>query len=75
MLMFPNGNDVAFIDEVERVLGSARERKKFWSVVFQKNADKKKIVGIHGTLHLTASPCSKKYFPTRKEREVNNVNI
>jgi hypothetical protein len=63
--IFPNGADVAFLEDVEHVL-----RKHEWALFYRKKTNKKVIHGIHGTLHLTGSSCSKEFFPTHKESEV-----
>jgi hypothetical protein len=63
--IFREGTDVAFLNDVEQVL-----EERDWMRVYKKKIDKKQVCGIHGTLHLTGSNCSKDYFPTRKEAEV-----
>ena len=69
-LMFPEGTDIAFIDDVENAFGMAN-KENLWDQVYRNRVDKKRVRGIHGTLHLTGSAVSKKYFQTRKEAEVN----
>lgn len=65
-VIFPSGTDVAFMDEVsERFLSIGGD--KLWATVYANLIDKKQVVGIHGTLHLTGSIARKKDFPTRRE--------
>ncbi|HKZ55812.1 MAG TPA: hypothetical protein VJ123_10050 [Anaerolineales bacterium] len=68
-LMFPNGNDVAFLEDIERVF-LERGDERLWQDVYANRLDKRSVQGIHGTLHLTGSPCDPRFFPTRKEEEV-----
>jgi hypothetical protein len=68
-VMFPNGTDVAFVDEIGKDF-ETRQGKRLWNMVYQHPVNKKRVDGIHGTLHLTGSPVDKEYFPTRKEGEV-----
>ncbi len=67
--MFPDNNDVAFLDDVGQILQEIGG-DQVWNLVYKKRVDKKQVSGIHGTLHLTGSYCKKEYFPTRKETEV-----
>jgi len=66
-LMFPNGNEIAFLDEVEEALED--KGIEVWEPVYQDMVDKRQIAGIHGTLHFVASSCRKEYFPNRKESD------
>lgn len=68
-ILFPNSTDIAFVDEIDKD-DETREGKRFWNMVYQHPVNKKRVAGIHGTLHLTASLVDKEYFPTRKEDEV-----
>ncbi len=71
--IFPEDNDVAFIDEVEtrfRVLG--KSEIDIYDALYSMPVDKKSIHGLHGILHLTGSNCQKEYFPNRKESDVFN---
>jgi hypothetical protein len=65
-VMFPHGADIAFIDEVDRAF-RRRGGRKLWNIVYGHPVDKKRVRGIHGTLHLTGSPIAREFFPTRKE--------
>jgi hypothetical protein len=68
-VMFPNGSDIGFTDEVDKAFRK-RGGRRLWNVVYGHPVDKKRVRGIQGTLHLDTSPVSKKYFPTRKEADV-----
>jgi hypothetical protein len=68
-LIFSNDTDIAFLAEVEQRLDN-RNDSKFWDAVYGHKVDKKKVTGIHGTLHLTGSYYSQEFFPTRKESQV-----
>ncbi len=69
-VMFPNGTDVAFIADVEKRFKEQGADESIWNQVYRRRVDKKKLKGIHGTLHLIGSPCYKDFFPTRKEADV-----
>lgn len=68
-LIFPGGSDVAFLSDVEKSL-LRKKGKQISAALYGKRVDKKKVMGIHGTLHLTGSNVLKKFFPTGKEEEV-----
>ena len=66
-IMFPNGQDVEFAEDLFVRLGDQRAQEltdKLWS----RPQDKKELRGIHGTLFY-GLPMKKKYFPTKKELE------
>lgn len=66
--MFPDNNDVAFIDElVTRISDKAADAIliKMW----KHRVEKKAVRGIHGTLFYEL-PTKKKFYPTRKESEM-----
>ncbi|MCP4608497.1 MAG: hypothetical protein GY845_07270 [Planctomycetes bacterium] len=67
--MFADGRDVAFLDEIEQRFEN-RASDKLWELVYRDKVNKKQVIGIHGTLHLTGSYCSKKFFPARSESQV-----
>lgn len=71
-IMFPDNADVVFLDEVEDRFDVLGIDDNIWNQVYRHQVDKKTVVGIHGTLHLTGSPVSKVYFPTYRETEVIN---
>ncbi len=69
-IIFPKGSDVAFLDEAEKRLRRMGFDYTIWNKIYANQVDKKHVISIHGTLHLTGSPASKRYFPQRKECEV-----
>lgn len=69
-LMFPNGTDIAFLDDAEKRFEEMGMDDSVWEAVYRNRVDKRRVVGIHGTLHLPGSVVSKEYFPTLKEAEV-----
>ncbi len=70
-LVFPNGSDVAFLDEVvRRVKARGLDQRKFFDRLYSQPVKKMAIQGLHGTLHSTGSYCDKRYFPSRKEDDV-----
>lgn len=60
-ILFPNGNDIAFASDFPNL------DKRFYS----KMLDKKKVNGIHGTLHL--EDIAKESFPNRRETDAGNL--
>lgn len=68
--IFPIRTDIAFLKDVEIQLHNQGYGGGIWERIYQHKVDKKKVVGIHGTLHLTGSNCSKKYFPVLKEADI-----
>ncbi len=69
VVIFPNDTDIAFVSEVEKRLRDAGLDDTVWSTIFGTRIDKKRVYGIHGTLHLAGSAVSKWNFPTRKESD------
>ncbi len=70
-LMFPGNTDIAFADEVDKVF-QRKGGNENWNTVYSRKVDKKQVIGIHGTLHLTEDNSIKKSFQTRKESEVSD---
>lgn len=66
--IFPDDTDVAFVDEITQRLGVADDWA-FWQGVYGVKVDKKSLLGIHGTLHLTGSQCRPDYFPRHRESD------
>jgi hypothetical protein len=69
-LIFPTGQDIAFIDEViargpEDALNAA------FSSIWQRRVPKAKVVGIHGVLFYELE-YKKKYYATRRDEEAAN---
>lgn len=71
-IMFPNGTDVAFLDDVQKAFVRSQIPNP-WDIVYGNQVNKVEVIGIHGTLHLTASPINRDYFPTGKEAEVKGL--
>lgn len=70
-IAFPNGEDVAFLDEVsQRAITLGWDEIEFFNKLYAHEQDKKQIVGLHGILHSTSSYCKKEYFPSRREVDV-----
>ena len=69
-IVFPEGTDIAFIDEV-----SDRESEKDFDRAFQgvwdRRIKKTDAVGIHGTLFYE-NEHKKPFYPTRKDEEARN---
>jgi hypothetical protein len=65
-ILFPNNTDISFLDDYPHLSND----KHFWSSVYSRRVNKKKVNGIHGTLHLTGSDIDKNEFPNRKETDV-----
>lgn len=69
-LIFPNGTDIAFIDEVYQ--RSAPDLLDgIFSEIWRRRIHKKDALGIHGILFYELE-CKKVYYPTRKDEEAIN---
>ena len=77
-LIFPNGQDIEFIEDFWKREVKTEEQKIEWIKVFESTweneVDKKNVSGIHGTLFYDAEfneaiARKKKYYPTKKEEE------
>ncbi|MBT2739992.1 hypothetical protein [Bacillus sp. ISL-77] len=64
-IIFPNGTDVAFTSDFPYL----EDHEDFWSLFYSRRVDKKKVEGIHGTIHLKGSDAVKEDFPNRKETD------
>ena len=69
--IFPNGADVAFIDEIE-----AREKQdpalgKIFARIYARRIAKRDAMGIQGIVFL--DPDCKKYYPTRRDEEALGI--
>lgn len=68
--IFPNGTNIAFIDEVEsRLKGDALEAA--FSGMWSRKVKKSDVQGIHGTLFYELEE-KKKYYPTRIDEDAVN---
>ena len=75
-LIFPNGTDIAFIDEVvARHDGSDREAilEDAFNRVWSRRIRKSEAMGIHGVLFYDLER-KKQYYPTRRDEEATNPN-
>ncbi|TDK61811.1 hypothetical protein E2K98_13080 [Bacillus salipaludis] len=61
-ILFPNGKDIAFASDFPNL-----DDTDFYTRFYSKMVDKKKVNGIHGTLHL--EDLAKKNFPNRRETD------
>jgi hypothetical protein len=69
-LIFPDGQDVAFIDEVH-ARGNKNERYDAFTRIWKRRVPKRDAVGIHGTLFYELDH-KKQYYPTRRDEEACN---
>ncbi len=74
-MLFPEETDVAFLSEVEERIEEyfsvhKIDEASWWGRVYASKVDKKRLIGIHGTLHLTGSIGDHNYFLSRKEQDV-----
>ena len=69
-LIFPEGRDVAFIDEV-MTRGPGEELDKAFTRIWKRRVPKRDAKGIHGVLFYELDH-KKKYYPTRRDEEAIN---
>lgn len=67
-LLFPDGTDVAFRDDIEERL-TEKQINDVFGALWSRPVDKKSVQGIHGTYFVDLDH-RKFFFPTRKEAEV-----
>jgi hypothetical protein len=70
-VLFPNGTDIEFNDNLFSRLGEA-EASQLLARVWARSVEKKSVSGIHGTLFYDLG-YKKKYYPTKREREMQVV--
>ena len=70
-MLFPNGTDIEFDDELFNRLGE-EEAKKILREVWTRPVDKKSVTGIHGTLFY-GMEYKKKYYPTKRDSEMKTA--
>lgn len=71
-LIFPDGEDVAFIDEVlER--GDSAALDAAFSEIWKRRIPKRDAAGIHGLLFYELES-KKAFYPTRRDEEAMNPN-
>ncbi len=69
-LIFPEGQDVAFIEEVlER--GPEKELDDVFTALWKRRIPKREAMGIHGILFYELDH-KKQYYPTRRDEEAIN---
>jgi hypothetical protein len=71
-LIFPAGQDVAFIDEVT-ARGPERELNEAFNRIWKRRIPKREAMGIHGLLFYELDH-KKRYYPTRKDEEASNTD-
>ena len=71
-LIFPPGQDIAFIDEV-LARGSRQKLDMAFVEIWKRRIPKAKAMGIHGTLFYELEQ-KKPYYPTRRDEEAINPN-
>ena len=69
-LIFPNGTDVAFIDEVYQNQPSQMLDEAF-TAIWKRRVPKREAMGIHGILFYECEH-KKVYYPTRRDEEAVN---
>ncbi len=71
-LIFPEGHDIAFIDEV-MARGQESELDGAFNRIWKRRIPKPDAMGIHGILFYELDH-KKQYYPTRKDEEASNPN-
>jgi len=71
-LIFPNGQDIAFIDEV-MVRAPEGELTLAFKNIWGRRIPKRDAMGIHGVLFYELEK-KKPYYPTRKDEDAINPN-
>lgn len=69
-LIFPEGQDIAFIDEVN-ARGHEKELEEAFNSIWTRRIAKQNVMGIHGILFFGLEE-KKKYYPTRRDEEAIN---
>lgn len=69
-LIFPDDQDIAFIDEV-MARGPERELNDAFERIWQRRIPKREALGIHGLLFYELE-VKKQFYPTRKDEEARN---
>jgi hypothetical protein len=69
-LIFPDGQDVAFIDEVQ-ARGNKSKLDEALARIWTRRIPKREAMGIHGTLFYELDH-KKQYYPTRRDEEALN---
>lgn len=69
-LIFPDGQDIAFIDEV-MARGPEKQIDEAFARIWERRVPKREATGIHGLLFYELER-KKQYYPTRKDEEAIN---
>jgi hypothetical protein len=69
-LIFPAGQDVAFIDEV-MARGPEKQLDETFTRIWRRRIPKRDVMGIHGLLFYDLE-YKKQYYPTRQDEEAIN---
>jgi hypothetical protein len=69
-LIFPEGEDIAFIDEVMS-RGASQELDRAFNNIWKRRIAKRNAMGIHGILFYELEH-KKAYYPTRRDEEAVN---
>jgi hypothetical protein len=70
LLIFPEGQDVAFLDEVN-ARGPAKELNGAFTRIYKRRITKRDAMGIDGLLFFHQERM--KYYPTRRDEEAINI--
>lgn len=70
-LIFPLGQDIAFIDDVYASEEKTIELDKAFNAIWRRRIPKIAVQGIHGTLFYELDT-KKRYYPTRRDEEAVN---
>jgi hypothetical protein len=69
-LLFPAGEDIAFIDEVI-ARGPEKQLDEAFARIWERRLPKRDAIGIHGLLFYGLEH-KKRYYPTRRDEEAVN---
>ncbi|MCW5256158.1 hypothetical protein D5038_07285 [Verminephrobacter aporrectodeae subsp. tuberculatae] len=69
-LIFPEGTDIAFIDEI-RATGDSPLRNTAFTNIWKRRIKKSEAQGIHGTIFYELEK-KKAYYPTRRDEDAIN---
>ena len=76
-VIFPSGEDIAFIEEVfaraERNGAELKRLKQALTMLWQRRVPKREAMGIHGLLYYEHEQKAV-YYPTRRDEEAINPN-
>jgi hypothetical protein len=70
-LIFPNGQDVAFIDEVYSIGCDEDALNRTFNAIWTRRVAKAEAMGIHGLLFYELEE-KKRFYPTRRDEEAIN---